>query len=421
MKISDLIALSFHNLMLHKVRSLLTSLGIIFGVGSVIAMLAISEGAKQEALSQIESMGIDKVIVSSKKPPASGKNVTDSSSQSRISFYGLTESDLRHISSMDNVQSVATARNSRTPVLRGITQIDVSLFGVTIDFLEESRSRIVEGRWLNKVDGDRNTCVIGTSAKRTLFPISKRDVVGETIFVGSHALVIVGVLENVKGTIIPGVGSPNSAIFITRSASDALYGNSVMFKESGRSTVEKIDYDTFLVHVADISCIDDTARRISRFMEKAHEEIKDWEVFVPLEILRQREATQNIFTIVMSSIAGISLLVGGIGIMNIMLANVYERKKEIGTRRALGALKQDIILQFLLETVFLTSVGGIAGVGLGVGIAFAVTYFAVWPVIFSSSAIILSLAISAVTGIVFGTYPAWKAAQQNPIDVLRSE
>ena len=156
-------------------------------------------------------------------------------------------------------------------------------------------------------------------------------------------------------------------------------------------------------------------------MEKAHEEVKDWEVFVPLEILRQREATQNIFTIVMSSIAGISLLVGGIGIMNIMLANVYERKKEIGTRRALGALKQDIILQFLLETVFLTSVGGIAGVGLGVGIAFAVTYFAVWPVIFSTSAIILSLAISAVTGIVFGTYPAWKAAQQNPIDVLRSE
>ena len=154
MKISDLIALSFHNLMLHKIRSLLTSLGIIFGVGSVIAMLAISEGAKQEALSQIESMGIDKVIVSTKKPPVSGKNVTDSSSQSRISFYGLTESDLRHISSMDNVLSVATARNSRTPVLRGITQVDVSLFGVTTDFLAESRSVIVEGRWLNSVDGD---------------------------------------------------------------------------------------------------------------------------------------------------------------------------------------------------------------------------------------------------------------------------
>ena len=187
------------------------------------------------------------------------------------------------------------------------------------------------------------------------------------------------------------------------------------------TSVEKVDYDAFLVHVADISCIDDTARRISRFMEKAHKEAKDWEVFVPLEILRQREATQNIFTIVMSSIAGISLLVGGIGIMNIMLANVYERKKEIGTRRALGALKSDIILQFLLETVFLTTVGGLAGVGLGVGIAFAVTFFAVWPVVFSTSAIILSLAISAITGIVFGTYPAWKAAQQNPIDVLRSE
>lgn len=421
MKLFDLISLAFQNLMLHKIRSLLTSLGIIFGVGSVIGMLAISEGAKREALSQIESMGIDKIIVSTKKPPDSGKNVTDSSSQSRISFYGLTESDLRHIRSMDNVLSVATARNARVPILRGITRVDVSLFGVTPDFLEESRSYIVDGRWLNQVDGDRNTCVIGMGARRTLFPISKRDVVGETIFIGNHALVIVGVLENNKGTVISGVGSPNNGIYITRSASDALFGNSVMLRESGHTSVEKVDYDTFLVHVADVAFIDDTARRISGFLEKAHSEARDWEVFVPLEILKQREQTQNIFTIVMSSIAGISLLVGGIGIMNIMLANVYERKKEIGTRRALGALKSDIILQFLLETVFLTTVGGLAGVGIGVSIALAVTKLAAWPVVFSSFAVILSLAISAATGIIFGTYPAWKAAQQNPIDVLRSE
>ena len=142
---------------------------------------------------------------------------------------------------------------------------------------------------------------------------------------------------------------------------------------------------------------------------------------VPLDILRQREQTQNIFTIVMSSIAGISLLVGGIGIMNIMLANVYERRKEIGTRRALGAQKSDIIRQFLFETIFLTSIGGSIGVCLGLLIAKIVTQYANWPVAFSIWFILLALLISAVIGIIFGTYPAWKAAQQNPIDVLRAE
>ena len=149
--------------------------------------------------------------------------------------------------------------------------------------------------------------------------------------------------------------------------------------------------------------------------------MKDWEMVVPLDLLKQREQTQNIFTVVMSSIAGISLLVGGIGIMNIMLANVYERRKEIGTRRALGAQKGDIIRQFLFETIFLTSIGGSIGVGLGLCIAKIVTKYANWPVAFSIWFIILALVISAVIGIIFGTYPAWKAAQQNPIDVLRAE
>ena len=421
MRLDDQIWLSFHNLMLHKVRSILTSLGIIFGVGSVIAMLSISEGAKREALSQIEAMGVDKIIISTRKPPVTGKDVSENSSNSNMETFGLTRQDYDHISHMDNVKSIATARNSRKSILRGTTQLDLSLFGVTLDFLEESRSEIIEGRWLSPVDRDRNVCVIGIGAKRALFSIGKRNVIGDIVTVGDDAFTIVGILENQKGTMIEGVGSPNTGIFISRTASDAIYGKIAVQRISGRSSIEVVEYDCFIVKVLDVSYIDFTAKRISAYLSKMHNNVKDWEMVIPLDILKQREQTQNIFTVVMSSIAGISLLVGGIGIMNIMLANVYERRKEIGTSRALGAQKGDIIRQFLFETIFLTSIGGAIGVGIGLLIAKVVTKYANWPVAFSIWFILLALLISAVIGIIFGTYPAWKAAQQNPIDVLRAE
>lgn len=423
MSVLDLLILAFHNLMLHKVRSLLTSLGIIFGVGSVIAMMAISEGAKQEALRQIESMGIDQIILSARKPTQNGQNSSESaSSRNQYLNYGLTKDDLAAILKMDNVLSVETARNARETVLSGTTKLDVTLLGVSDGFLDASRSRITEGRWFSPADRDHAVCVLGIDAKRAMFPLSRRRVTGCTVSVGRHVFKVIGVLENGKGSVIPGVGSPDGAIFIPRKTSDGLFAGVSAEKLNFRGRVFSfVDFDSLLIRVADVAYIDHTARRISGYLRKVHRDKRDWEIFVPLEILRQREQTQNIFTIVMSSIAGISLLVGGIGIMNIMLANVYERRKEIGTRRALGAQKSDVIWQFLTETVFLTSAGGAAGVLLGYGIARAVAVFASWPILFSPSAIFLSLAISALTGIVFGTYPAWKAAQQSPIEVLRSE
>ncbi|MBO4631376.1 MAG: ABC transporter permease [Lentisphaeria bacterium] len=420
MKLRDSLWLSFHNLMLHKIRSVLTSLGIIFGVGSVIAMLSISEGAKREALAQIESMGVDKILIATRKPPSAGKDESESSNNSNLETYGLTEVDRKHLLHMDNVKSISTSRNARLTILRGTIRLDVALFGVTLDFLEESRSRIVQGRWLSQLDRDRNVCVIGMDARRALFSITERDIIGKVIGIGDNAFVIVGVLENQKGTSIEGMGSPNSGIFISKPASDAIFGKTAVQRVGRRTMLEVVEYDTFIVKVIDVSYIDYTAKRISAYLNKKHN-VKDWEMTVPLDILKQREQTQNIFTIVMSSIAGISLLVGGIGIMNIMLANVYERRKEIGTRRALGAQKGDIIRQFLFETIFLTSIGGSIGVGIGLLIAKIVTEYANWPVAFSIWFILLALMISAVIGIIFGTYPAWKAAQQNPIDVLRAE
>ena len=422
MLVRDLFRLSLHNLLLHKVRSILTSLGVIFGVGSVIAMLAVSEGAKRSALAQIEAMGIDKIILFSKRPPLEGRS-EGSENASVMERYGLTEGDLLHISRMDNVERITGVFDARKKVLKGLQRTDLKLVGCDYRFLEDSSARIEKGRWFSPVDfkNESNVCVIGKNVKRKLFSIGRTDIVGDTIRIENGVYRIVGILSNEYGTQYPEVGGQNDMILIPMATARAKFKDYTYQREGRQFKITRIAYDLFLVKVNDTSYIDNTSKRIAAYLEKVHDETRDWGMVVPLELLKQREQTQNIFTIVMGSIAGISLVVGGIGIMNIMLASVYERRKEIGTRRALGAQKADILLQFLIETVFLTSTGGVAGILLGVGIARTITYYSGMPTIYSLWSILLSLAISSLVGVIFGTYPAYKAAQQNPITVLRSE
>ena len=422
MLVRDLFRLSLHNLLLHKVRSILTSLGVIFGVGSVIAMLAVSEGAKRSALAQIEAMGIDKIILFSKRPPLEGRS-EGSENASVMERYGLTERDLLHISRMDNVERITGVFDARKKVLKGLQRTDLKLVGCDYRFLEDSSARIEKGRWFSPVDfkNESNVCVIGKNVKRKLFSIGRTDIVGDTIRIENGVYRIVGILSNEYGTQYPEVGGQNDMILIPMATARAKFKDYTYQREGRQFKITRIAYDLFLVKVNDTSYIDNTSKRIAAYLEKVHNETRDWGMVVPLELLKQREQTQNIFTIVMGSIAGISLVVGGIGIMNIMLASVYERRKEIGTRRALGAQKADILLQFLIETVFLTSTGGVAGILLGVGIARTITYYSGMPTIYSLWSILLSLAISSLVGVIFGTYPAYKAAQQNPITVLRSE
>ncbi len=422
MLVRDLFRLSLHNLLLHKVRSILTSLGVIFGVGSVIAMLAVSEGAKRSALAQIEAMGIDKIILFSKRPPLEGRS-EGSENASVMERYGLTERDLLHISRMDNVERITGVFDARKKVLKGLQRTDLKLVGCDYRFLEDSSARIEKGRWFSPVDfkNESNVCVIGKNVKRKLFSIGRTDIVGDTIRIENGVYRIVGILSNEYGTQYPEVGGQNDMILIPMATARAKFKDYTYQREGRQFKITRIAYDLFLVKVNDTSYIDNTSKRIAAYLEKVHDETRDWGMVVPLELLKQREQTQNIFTIVMGSIAGISLVVGGIGIMNIMLASVYERRKEIGTRRALGAQKADILLQFLIETVFLTSTGGVAGILLGVGIARTITYYSGMPTIYSLWSILLSLAISSLVGVIFGTYPAYKAAQQNPITVLRSE
>jgi putative ABC transport system permease protein len=421
MLVRDLFRLSFHNLLLHKVRSMLTSLGVIFGVGSVIAMLAVSEGAKRKALSQIAAMGIDKVIVYSKRPPVTGKN--ESTSKGYTESFGLDKRDLKHIGKMDNVERITCLRNARKRVLKGLKRLDLKLVGVSSAFLKDSASSMAQGRWFASADfkNKRNVCIIGKNVKRKMFSLGTTDIIGTFIRVEQNVFRIIGILDNDLGSQYPELGSPNDMIFIPMTTSEVLFNN-YAYKTEGRTPkISLIEYDLFVVKVMDTMHIDNTSKRIAAYLGKTHTDAKDWGILVPLDLLKQKEHTQNIFTIVMGSIAGISLIVGGIGIMNIMLASVYERRKEIGTRRALGAQKLDILFQFLIETVFLTSLGGILGILLGIGIAQTITFYSGMPTIYLWWSIVLSLFISSFVGVVFGTYPAWKAAQQNPIEVLRAE
>lgn len=420
MRTSDLISLSFHNLLRHKIRSILTSLGVIFGVGSVIAMLAISEGAKQKALEQLEALGIDKILLYSRKPLDSGSSST---STSMVNIYGLKESDLVNINKMDNVIGVTAITDSRLSIMEGITALDSKLVGVDSSFLAESNSDIVKGRWFNSFDLKEKipVCVIGRDAKRKLFSLGSKEVIGKEVSAGGFSFKIIGELENDIGANFPELGDPNNMIFVPRELlKGMLNGYSAIIGRSNNS-ITMVEYDLLMAKVADTFYMDDTSKRIAAYMDMSHAGVSDWGMIVPLDLLKQQASTQNIFTIVMGSIAGISLIVGGIGIMNIMLASVFERRKEIGTRRALGAQKGDILFQFLIETVFLTSLGGVLGILTGVGISQVITIYADMPTVYSTWSIVASLAIAGSVGVIFGTYPAWKAAQQNPIEVLRAE
>ncbi len=423
MYMRDTIRLSLHNLLLHKVRSFLTSLGIIFGVGSVISMLAISEGAKRESLAQIEAMGIDNIVLYTKKPPSEGEDESSESNISMIEAFGLTGTDLINIQKMDNIADVHTARDARKKILRGTKRLDLRLLGVSEGFIEALNLNLVRGRMLHPLDYDNaaTVCVVGGNVKRKLFQLGATDIIGKTIRVELTVFRIVGVVEDRRGMQVANLNNLNDVIYIPMTTSRAVLGNTSLQREGRRASIQDVEHDIFLIKTEDVSYATDTAKRISRYMEKTHREVKDWDLFVPLNLFYQRERTQRIFTVVMSSIAGISLLVGGIGIMNIMLANVYERRREIGCRMALGARKKDILHQFLVEAVSLTVIGGLIGVLLGIAISVIITHYAQWPTVFTFWNIFVSLLISGIVGIVFGTYPAWKAARQDPIVVLRAE
>ena len=419
------VRLGIKSLWLHRLRSLLTALGIVFGVCSVIAMLAIGEGASYEAQEQIKNLGSQNIILRSVKPPEEQK-VSNQASQSRIMDYGITYNDVKRIrSTIPGVTVVLPSRVIREYAWQISRRVDCELVGTVPWYPEMRNHRVASGRFFtdNDMDAQASVCVLGAEMVSALFPLESP--LGKHIRVGGDYYQVIGVMEP-RG---PGVKSSEAQetsktsgkrMFIPLETIKMRYGEIIMRRRTGSFEAERVALHEVTIKVAKLEQVMNVADAIKQVLEHGHKK-KDYAIDVPLEMLKQAERTKRIFNIVLGSIAAISLLVGGIGIMNIMLASVTERTREIGIRRALGARRHDIVLQFLIETVLLSGAGGILGVLLGVTIPFVVTWTAGMKTIVTLWSPVLAFTISALVGVVFGIYPAIRAAEMDPVEALRHE
>jgi len=420
------VRLGIKSLWLHRLRSLLTVLGIVFGVCSVIAMLAIGEGASYEAQENIKTLGSQNIILRSVKPPEEQK-VTDKGSQNYILQYGVTYSDVKNIhATIPGVTIVLPSRVIRDYAWNISRRVDCDIVGTVPWYPELRNHRVAIGRFFSDTDmeGQSSVCVIGAEMVSALFPLESP--VGKHVRVGADYYQVIGVMEpraemTKAGDTPAGGAKPTSQrMFVPLETAKMRYGEVLMRRRAGSFESERVQLHEVTVKVASLDEVMPVAEAIKQSLEHSHKK-KDYEIIVPLELLKQAEKTKWIFNIVLGSIAAISLIVGGIGIMNIMLASVTERTREIGIRRALGARRHDIILQFLVETVLLSGAGGIIGVLLGVAIPFVVTWTSELKTIVTLWSPLLAFGISAIVGIVFGIYPAIRAAEMDPVEALRHE
>ena len=414
------VRLGVSSLLLHKLRSFLTTLGVLFGVASVIAMLAVGEGASAEAQDQIRRLGSRNVILRSVKPPQVG----DEDAEMRVLSYGLTRDDFERISeTFPGVEQSVPVLQTPAEVRSGQLLCRPRVLCTPHLFQAVTRRDLFSGRFLT-VQDEANlslVCVLGYEVARFLFPFDTA--LGERVKVGEHYLEVVGVLNSrlPVGTITLDPSSEaGGEVFVPLSTGRAYYGERQTQMRSGSMDIQEVQLHEIIVAAERDIDVPVIAAACRSMLKREHDE-KDYEVIVPLELLARAEETKRIFNIVLGSIAGISLLVGGIGIMNVMLATVTERTREIGIRRALGAKRKHIVTQFLVETMVLSGAGGVVGVGVGLLIPWIVERTADLETIVEPAAPILAFGISVLVGIVFGLYPAWRAANMDPVEALRHE
>lgn len=418
--------------MLHRLRSILTTLGMVFGVASVIAMLAIGEGANYEADQQIQELGSQNVILRTVKPPEEQEKKQRQGSY--ILQYGLTYEDVLSIrETIGGITLVVEDRKQRMTAYNDRQNTLIEMVG-TVPWYGDLRSLELEkGRFLLDRDLEENArvCVIDEELMESLFPIHQ--VLGNTIRLGRHYFEVVGILKKKKSAALKKIKMASSEnqdeaeqpelpprVFIPISSAKRYFGETNVKRIGSFFQAEAVELHEVTLKVKELKEVESIAEAIKTRLTQTHDK-KDFEVVVPLMLMRQAMKTKRIFTTVLGSIAGISLLVGGIGIMNIMLASVSERTKEIGIRRALGATQKDILSQFMTETTLLACVGGILGVSLGVLIPWIVGSATDMITIVTWWSPILAFSVSAATGLLFGIYPANQAAKLSPVVAIRSE
>jgi len=418
-RIARNIALGIENLLLHKLRSFLTMLGVVFGVGSVVAMLSVGEGASQEALAQIRKLGSNNIIVSSVK---SAEEQQTSTTHSHMSIYGLTYADHRRTSqSFTNIRQTAPAKLMRKESRLGERAMELRVVGATPEWFRLVPRDLVAGRIIAQgdLDGRAPVAVLTEFGARKL--LATEGSVGQTVRIGGDEFEVIGIIRSESGQA-GNIQIPDQEIdvYIPLDVARTYFGDIFFKRTSGSDEREKVELHQIIVQVDDPKHAEAVAAGIERMLGLFHKK-KDYALSVPLALLKQAEATKRTFNIVLGSIAGISLLVGGIGIMNIMLASVPERTREIGIRRAIGAKRRQIVYQFLIETVVLSMFGGMIGLGLGVLIPLLITHFSGMATVVTVNGILLPLFISMAIGILFGIYPAMNAARVDPIVALRHE
>jgi len=419
------VQLGIKSLLLHKLRSGLTMLGIIFGVCSVIAMLAIGEGASFEAQERIKRLGSENIIINSIKPPED--NQQNASGQSFSVEYGITYKDVTRIQdTIPGVERVVPMRIIRENIRFDRNQESGQIIGTLPSYSLVQNVDLVAGRFITPTDEEfqRNVCVITEDLVRKLFP--HQDPLQSAVRVKESYYDVVGVVDE-TGTAEqrPQMGNSegkavDNNIYIPLSTARSRFGEMLVKQSSGSRSAERVELHRLIVRMATPAAVISGEPQIQHLFNHFHEK-KDFELIVPLQLLREAEATKRMFNVVLGSIAAISLLVGGIGIMNIMLATVTERTREIGVRRALGAKRKDIIVQFLIETIVLSIGGGLIGVLLGILVPLFVSWFTDMKTIITAWSVFLAFGISGLTGIIFGIYPASQAAKLDPIDALRQE
>jgi len=418
-KIARNIWLGIENLLLHKLRSFLTMLGVVFGVGSVVAMLSVGEGASQEALAQIRKLGSNNIIVSSVKP---AEDEAANTQRSMMSIFGLTYEDYTRVAeSFGTIRRVAAVKLTRKETRLRERSMELRVVGTSAEWFKLVPRAVLAGRVILPADQTKLAPVVVLTEFGARKILATESVIGQTVRIGGDEFEIIGIVksESDEGGNIQ-IPDQQVDAYIPLEVARRYFGDIFTRMTSGSFQREKVELHQIIVQVDKSEHVEATAAGIERMLQRFHKKT-DYTMSVPLALLKQAEATKRTFNIVLGSIAGISLLVGGIGIMNIMLASVTERTREIGIRRAIGAKRRQIIYQFLIETVVLSTFGGLVGLGVGTLIPFLITYFSGMATVMTLNGILLPLFISMGIGILFGLYPAINAAKVDPIIALRHE